>query len=129
MTRIRILLADMPRLLHDILHDTLAAQPDMDVVGGAVSRDALRTMLPSTHPDVVAVGVVADDAAALAALARELLALSPESLVVAIAIKGHRATLFDRHARATVLDDVSPSSLVAGIRSARARAAGGRHED
>jgi DNA-binding NarL/FixJ family response regulator len=50
---IRIILAEMPRKLHDIIEAIVAPHPDMRIVAQVMSRDRLVAAVNSTRADVI----------------------------------------------------------------------------
>jgi hypothetical protein len=91
MRRIRILLVWLPTLLRDILSDAVAREPDMEIVATAETRVELEAAVRRYQPDVVVTGSPGTDAGAVAS---EILQMAPSVVLVAIAQKGDRATLY-----------------------------------
>ncbi len=56
MKRIRVLLGDMPRLVHDIVRDAMIRQPDLEIVGEIDNMNDLGATLCDVAPDVVILG-------------------------------------------------------------------------
>jgi DNA-binding NarL/FixJ family response regulator len=117
--RTRILLAEMPRMLCDIIKETVNRHPDMEVVGEQPDRASLISVARATEADVVVVGLSdlelpADCAALLEAV--------PEIRLLGVAPDGRRAFLWraDLGARPTrtSLGEISPLGLVHAIRTA-----------
>src|SRR5262249_41408302 len=54
--RIRVLLADMPPMLLEMITDTIAAQSDLRVVGNIGSEECLLNAIKRTNADLVVAG-------------------------------------------------------------------------
>ena len=129
---IHVLLAQMPRMMRDILSSALDAEPDMRVVGGiadaAEPADAagLARHVADEQPDVVIVG--GDDAGAAAAC-DALLYRHPRLTVLVLGERGRQVTLCEMRPARTALGEIAPAQLVDAIRrsvgAGRAGAAAG----
>jgi chemotaxis response regulator CheB len=113
MRRIRILLVWLPTLLRDILTDAVAREWDMEIVATAETRVELETLVRRFQPDVVVTGSPGSDAGAVANDVRQI---APSVVVVAIAQKGDRATLFSSGSTPLEIPDVSTDTLLKAIR-------------
>ena len=113
MRHIRLLLVWLPTLLRDILSDAVARAEDMEIVAIAESRVELETAMRRFQPDVVVAGTPGSDAATIAGDIRQI---APSVVVVAIAQKGDRATLFGPGSGPLEIADVSTDSLLTAIR-------------
>ena len=113
MRHIRLLLVWLPTLLRDILSDAVARAQDMEIVAIAESRVELETAMHRFQPDVVVAGTTGSDATTIAGDIRQI---APSVVVVAIAQKGDRATLFDAGSGPLEIADVSTDSLLTAIR-------------
>ena len=108
----KVLVQNMPRLLHDIVADVISRQPDMQMVGpmdfGAphVERDA---------PDVAVVGTAEPEHAGEPL---ELLLRWPRSRVVVLSISGRDAVMYSLRPYKTWLGEMSPARLADVIRVA-----------
>lgn len=58
MPRTRVVLAELPGLLRDIVKGAVAAQPDMEIVAEVADCAALAQVAEHSHPDVAVVGRV-----------------------------------------------------------------------
>jgi DNA-binding NarL/FixJ family response regulator len=113
-TRIRILLAETPPMLTDILVDIASREPDLELIGSVTLGDALDNGVSDAHADVLILGVEdADDAT----LAGSLLEASPRLRVVMLARTGARAIVYELRPVKTEISDVSPPGLLQAIRS------------
>lgn len=113
--RIRILLAELPRMLRDIIESVIAGQSDMSIVGSVDARDRVTTALDRTPADVVIVGM--RDAETTATLTPVLLA-QPRLKLLAISGDERSSYLYELRPHTVPLGDVSPQGLVDAIRSA-----------
>ncbi len=57
MQKVRVLLANRPRLMQEIVLATLANQPDIEVVGETQKEEELTELVDSVRPDFVVVSV------------------------------------------------------------------------
>ena len=112
---VRVLIAQLPRLLQDIVEDLLTHQPDIEVMGSGLSEQALPGRVATQHPDVV---IVACEQDAVEQVARGVLGADPAK-VLAVTRGGREACLFELQPRYVSLGEVSPSTLLSAIRSAR----------
>ena len=138
---IRILLAHMPGLLHDVLARSLAAEPDLELVGddataslplppdASSSTDAppvgdaphpvgghpLGVELARTRPDVLVLGLYRDEPPDVCA---EVLSEFPRLKVIALEGMGMRASVHELRPTYAPLGAVSPAEIVAAIRCA-----------
>jgi hypothetical protein len=109
--RTRILIATLPTLLRDIVIDTIADRPDMDVVGVVDSGASIVDAVDRTGATVVIVGAVAAARLARAELLERgtdgpgLLVLSPDSGATVVEVP---------------LGDISPDGLVHAVRQVSA---------
>lgn len=107
----RILVHEMPELLQGLFEQAILDRPDMELVRalpGGLTANALQS------PDVVVtvVGDAADDDAA-----SDLLWRWPRSEVLAVAIDGDHATVYQLHPRRRLLGQGTPLELLDAIRT------------
>ncbi len=57
MKRVRVLVANRPRLMREMLMETIADQPDIEVVGEVVNEEDLNDIVEDTQPDVLIVAL------------------------------------------------------------------------
>lgn len=112
MTRIRILLVGLPPLLRDILGEAFARESDVDVVTSDAPHADLPSLVRVTRPDVIMTTASTVDASVTSDLRR----IVPLAVVVAIASKGDRATLFRAGAEPLEIADLSLEVLLRAIR-------------
>jgi chemotaxis response regulator CheB len=110
--RVRILVAEVPRLLRDIIEDSIQSQPDMEIVPRDDMSD-LEITVKQCQADVVIIG---DPPVAWGARPGPLLLANPDLKVVVITEDGRRAQLLELRRRAIV--EMSPRGLVEAIRAA-----------
>jgi DNA-binding NarL/FixJ family response regulator len=103
----------MPRVLSDILRETLGRQPDIRVVGEAASGAELQDAVSDLDADVVITGLGAADNRALCQL---LLVRHPGVSVIGIPDDRSGASRWQLRLDEVSLGDVSPDGLVEAIR-------------
>jgi DNA-binding NarL/FixJ family response regulator len=110
---IRVLLAEIPRILTDIIKDITASHEDIDVIGERAGFDDLTQTAIRTQADVVVVGKAngsGDDDYC------ELLRRRPRLKILAISADGRRGFLHELQPRVIPLGELSPNSLIDAIR-------------
>ena len=107
----------MPRLLGDIVRETLSAQHDVTIIADVRARDEITPAVQQTDADVAVIGVAADAWNSLNDLLRELLAERPRLTVIALASDGRNGYVFQLLPSSVAIDDISPQSLVEAIRA------------
>jgi DNA-binding NarL/FixJ family response regulator len=117
---IRVLIVDMPRMLHEIVHRSVDECDDMLVVGSLHDRDegALVQHVEETGPEVVVIGADHPDVAAQSF--PSLLANRAMTKLLAVADDGGETFLYELRPARTPLGELSPTALLAAIRSAAA---------
>lgn len=110
MERTRILLAEMPRMLLDILGETLRAEPDMEVIEVDSRVTSLLQLADRSRPQVVIVG--ADDPT----IAGELVMALPRLKVLAVTGSDCDTFLYELRPHRVRLGEVTPRRLVEEIR-------------
>jgi DNA-binding NarL/FixJ family response regulator len=115
--RTRILLADLPRMIREIISDTLASQDDMEVVAELPTLASLPAALEDSQADVVVLG--GDDPMLAVALLQRI----PHLTVLAVSEEGRESWLYELRPKRVLISEISPRRLVGAIReSSRARA-------
>lgn len=114
---IRVLILDMPRMLHEIVHRSVDACEDMVVVGSVHDGDgaSLADCVRATGPEVVVIGADHPDIAASRALAERSV-----TKLLAVADDGGETFLYELRPSRTQLGELSTTALLAAIRSAAA---------
>jgi DNA-binding NarL/FixJ family response regulator len=110
-----VLLAEMPRMLQNIVTDLVTSQPDMVVAGPPADYAALADVVARTQADAV---VVARRDRAAPEEFRRLLFAQPRVKLITIAADGRRATLHELRPVTVALGEVSADELVDAIRAA-----------
>jgi DNA-binding NarL/FixJ family response regulator len=120
---IRILLVDMPRMLREIVSETVSNQPDMRVVAERAEHSSMPSAASESGAQVVIVGSDGpdvEDGCERFALQR------PDVGVLALSADGRQTVLYELRPHRVSLGDLSPQQLTAAIRravQARARVA------
>jgi len=111
--RTRIVMAEIPRMLSDIVREAVANEPDMTVVGEFTKRAALSEVLTADGADVVIVGA---SQAEESAVPHQILFTSPHIRVLMLETTGRRAVMYELRPHRTPLEDVSRQRLLEAIR-------------
>ncbi len=119
-TRTRVLLWDMPTMMHDIILELLTRESDFQVAAPTdkTSTDKTSTLLDASkkyRPDVI-VTSFGEDAAE--AKYKDLLLACPRVKVLDVLSDGRKGYLYELRPERKRLGEVSPESLVTVIRSA-----------
>jgi hypothetical protein len=101
---IRVLLAGLPQLLHDIIASALGQEADIVLLD-----DGWDPSSRSGQPDVLVIGVRPGEATARCT---EVLASHPQLTVVAIEVDGRRAFLGERRPSISELGQIDPETLL-----------------
>ena len=83
MRKIRVLVANRPRLMMELVLATVAEQPDIEVVGETQNESEIMELVEQTRPDFVILGL--DEQGKCPALCGFLLGRHPEVKVLAVA--------------------------------------------
>ncbi len=110
--KIRVVLAEMPPLLRDIVRDAVASHADIEIVGDLDGRNGPLRAVEGV--DVVIVGARQPDDSALAG---EVFRTSPCTRVLIIATSGRSAIMWQLRPHKAPLGEVSAASLLAAIRA------------
>ncbi len=92
MNRIRVLIANQPRLMRELISATIADQPDIELVGEVSQREDLTEVVAQTRPDVLIVPM--DDRNKYRAQCGFLLGRYPEMKILALAPEKNRALFY-----------------------------------
>ena len=107
-------MAEIPRMIRDIVHETVADNADMLVVGEYSERAACLKAVAAEAPDIVIFGTSEPGDPELPT---QLFLTSPHIKVLMLAISGRSAVLYELRPHTTTLGDVSPQRLLAAIRN------------
>jgi DNA-binding NarL/FixJ family response regulator len=110
--RTRILLADLPRLLREIVTEALEAQSDMEVVGSIAGPESLARTIEQSQADAIVIGHDDPEVAA------GLLGRHPPLAVIALAGDAKESQYYELRPHRVGLGEISPSELVETIRQA-----------
>lgn len=92
MNRIRVLIANQPRLMRELISATIADQPDIELVGEVGKQEDLAEAVAETRPDVLIVPM--DDRDKYRAQCGFLLGRYPEMKILALAPEQNRALFY-----------------------------------
>lgn len=109
MELVRIVLAEVPRLLRDILHGSLATERDVELVGEASTLAGLTEIVQRREADVVILGLSESE---LPASYYALFEVDPLVRILTIADHGRMASLYELRASRMVLAEGSPQELL-----------------
>ncbi len=92
MKRVRVLVANQPRLMRELLMATIADQPDIEIVGEVGKRGDLTEAVEQARPDVLIVAM--DDHEKYRVQCGFLLGRYPEMRILALAPDQNRALFY-----------------------------------
>jgi DNA-binding NarL/FixJ family response regulator len=110
----RIVLIDMSPLLREIVRETLAREPDLDVVAEHEADADVRAAVERESADFVIVG---SDAGADAAV-RSLVAADRGVRALELRADGRDSVLYELRPHRVALGEISPETLLRTIRTA-----------
>ncbi|HVI77883.1 MAG TPA: hypothetical protein VM715_06910 [Candidatus Acidoferrum sp.] len=123
MKRIRVLVANQPRLMRELIMTTIADQPDIELAGEVGKQDDLADAVAQTRPDVLILGM--DDREKYRVQCGFLLGRYPEMKILALAPEQNRAQFYwaivDVRSRslesseAGILDAMRQTSQIVGL--------------
>jgi hypothetical protein len=112
--RTLVLLVGMQGILGDIIRETLAAEPDMEVIGELTDLRHLAATADLALPDVVIASL--GHGSAPARSLRRLLQQRRHAKLLIVSEDGRRAALYGAAGNRMPIDDPIPSTLVDAIR-------------
>lgn len=92
MKRIRVLVANQPRLMRELVLATIADQPDIDIVGEVRNENELTEAIEESQPDVLILEL--DEAEKRVAQCGFLLGRYPQMRILALAPEENRGTIY-----------------------------------
>lgn len=92
MNRIRVLIANQPRLMRELISATIADQPDIELVGEVSKHEDLAEAVAQARPDVLIVPM--DDRNKYRVQCGFLLGRYPEMKILALAPEKNRALFY-----------------------------------
>jgi DNA-binding NarL/FixJ family response regulator len=118
MPRTRVVIAEVPALLRDIITGWLGRFQDIEIAGETSVRDDLFDLLegPGADVDIVIVACSDDE---VSEIGDRILARRPQPRVLAITDDARRAFLYELCPRKVALGEASADRLVSVIRSDR----------
>jgi chemotaxis response regulator CheB len=90
--RIRVLVANQPRLMRELVLATIADQPDIDIVGEVPNENEVTAAIEESQPDVLILAL--DEAEKRAAQCGFLLGRYPQMRILALAPEQNRGTIY-----------------------------------
>lgn len=124
MNKTRVLVANQPRLMRELVLETISDQPDIEVVGETQDESQITDMVEQTHPDCLIVALRGDERPRIC---DELLHRHPEMRILALAPDRNSSIFYwaslDIHAQPV---EVSQEGVLSALRKqATNRVAGG----
>jgi DNA-binding NarL/FixJ family response regulator len=110
---IRVVTAELPRILDDIIGAVCAAAGDIEVVGRVARHEELVELTREARPDVVILGMAPSGAATIG---WELYVGDPLLRVLGIVGEGRQTFVYELRPHRTALGELSPDGLVAAVR-------------
>ena len=92
MKRIRVLVANRPRLMRELVLATIADQPDINIVGEVQNENELAAAIEESQPDVLILAL--DEADKRSAQCGFLLGRYPQMRILALAPEENRGTIY-----------------------------------
>ena len=89
---IRVVVANRPRLMRELVLETISEQPDIEIVAEIQNEDEIIGIVDGTQPDVLIVAL--DDSDQRPLFCDHLLRRHPEMKVLALAPERNRSILF-----------------------------------
>ncbi len=114
-TRTRVLLWDMPTMMHDIILQLLMKESDFQVAAPTDKSSTLLDASKKYRPDIVVTSCGEDEANTTY---RDLLLECPRLKVLDVRSDGRKGYLYELRPERKQLGELSPESLVTAIREA-----------
>jgi AmiR/NasT family two-component response regulator len=92
MDKIKVLVANRPRLMRELVLETISGQPDIEIVGEVTDSADIERMVAKLEPDFVIIAL--DEADLRPAICDGLLAHSPGTKILALAPERNRGLFF-----------------------------------
>jgi DNA-binding NarL/FixJ family response regulator len=89
---IRVVVANRPRLMRELVLETISEQPDIEIVAEIQNEEEIAAMVEGTHPDFLIIAL--DDSDQRPRLCDTLLRRHPEMKILALAPERNRSVLF-----------------------------------
>jgi hypothetical protein len=120
MRKIRVLVANHPRLMRDLVLATVSDQPDIEVLGALEDESQIVQVVADTHPDFVIVAL--DNPHERPAICDYLLARHPQVKVLAVAPEHDNSLFFWSDIRSAAVES-SEEGILNVIRGKESRPA------
>jgi len=92
MDKVRVLVANRPRLMRELVLATISEQPDIEVVGEVTDGAELERLISESKPDFVIITLAEADKRPV--ICDEILALRPEIKILALAPERNSSLFF-----------------------------------
>jgi DNA-binding NarL/FixJ family response regulator len=92
MDKIKVLVANRPRLMRELVVETISGQPDIEIVGEVTDSSDIERMVAESKPDFVIIAL--DEADRRPAICDGLLARSPATKILALAPERNSSLFF-----------------------------------
>jgi chemotaxis response regulator CheB len=89
---IRVLVANRPRLMRELIVSTFSDQPDIEIVGEVESEDQIASSVEKTAPDLIVIAL--DEVGKRPRICETLLRQRPEMRIIAIAAKRNYSVFY-----------------------------------
>lgn len=109
MRKIRVLVANYPRLMRDLVLATVSDQPDIEVLGALDDESQIAKVVAKTQPDFVIVGL--DGPNERPAICDYLLSRYPSVKVLAVAPEQNNSVFFWSDIRSAAIESSEESIL------------------
>jgi len=114
--KIRVLVANRPKLMREVIIDTIVDQPDITIVGEVSDEGEILSRVAETHPDILFIGL--SDQLERPAVCETILRSHPEISIFAVAEHANQTmrywASFDIHSSVM---DASREAILNAIRS------------
>lgn len=114
MESLRIVVGELPRLMREIIVQTLSTQADIEVVKEVRDLSTIRESVPDLRPDVVILGCAESE---VADIGSDLLKSDPRMRLLALTAEGRNAFLYQLNPQKVALGELSPKRLLEAVRA------------
>jgi len=116
MRKIKVLLANRPRMVRALVRDMIERQPDMEVVGEVLDPLDVISAAQETEADIVVVAINNNSEAQ--ELHRRLLAQCPNVAILALSLSGDTAFIEQLRPQRREMVDPSEATILRALRQA-----------
>jgi chemotaxis response regulator CheB len=92
MDKIKVLVANRPRLMRELVLETISGQPDIEIVGEVTNTADIERMVAESKPNFIIIAL--DEAEQRPAICDGILARSPGTRILALAPERNRGLFF-----------------------------------